>query len=123
MRTKRGKTEQECPKKLRTQIVQWTRFQLEHEDENLRKHEMINSLPYALQKMLVQHLYKREMSRVPLFAFLERCDDTIAHSDILQEDFIHSIFVQLQYSTYLPDQVLEKRESKGGASAQRAATK
>ena len=31
--------------------------------------------------------------------------------------------VQLQYSTYLPDQVLEKRESKGGASAQRAATK
>ena len=91
MRTKRGKTEQECPKKLRTQIVQWTRFQLEHEDENLRKHEMINSLPYALQKMLVQHLYKREMSRVPLFAFLERCDDTIAHSDILQEDFIQDM--------------------------------
>jgi hypothetical protein len=48
--------------RLRTKIVQYTRFKLDHEQQDLRKYQMLQDLPYELQKDLTQHLFSAQMS-------------------------------------------------------------
>ena len=57
----------EVPKSLRGAIIQWTRFQQEHEAVASTKKEMIKELPSKLQRQLVVHLYAHAVMRVPLF--------------------------------------------------------
>jgi O-glycosyl hydrolase len=76
--------EHECPRNLRLKIIQWTRFHEDHQDENIVKKALINELPAKLQKDLTKHLYSREISRLPLFSFIESVDDTNEANDALQ---------------------------------------
>jgi len=98
--------ENECPRKLRTEIIQWTRFSEEHHDANEQKKVMIESLPANLQKGLVRHLYSREVSRVPVFAYIESVDEHNEQHDAIQEAFLNNIFLLFQYKTYTPGEVI-----------------
>ena len=98
--------ENECPRHLRTQIIQWTRFHMEHQDTNVQKKHMISALPADHQRDLVRHLYGRQVSRVPVFAYLEAIDDDKRFSDEVQEEFLNEIFLQFEYRTLSPGQVL-----------------
>ena len=100
--------EHEVPHKLRTNIIQWTRFHEDHQDDNVLKQEMIGVLPRNLQKGLVRHLYSREVSRVPMFAYIESVDDFNLEADVIQEQFLNEIFILFEYITYSPGQVLVK---------------
>jgi hypothetical protein len=73
------------------------------QDENVTKKEMIEEMPTNLQKRLVRHLYGNEVSRVPIFAYLETVDDHNEARDNIQEQFLTEIFVSLQYRTYMPN--------------------
>jgi hypothetical protein len=98
--------ENECPRKLRTEIIQWTRFHEDHYDDNEKKQEMIKSLPRNLQKMLVRHLYSRVVSGVPVFAYIESVDDENAATDQIQETFVNEVFLQFEYNTFTPGDVI-----------------
>ena len=69
---------------MRTEIIQWTRFTEEHHDANVQKKKMIDGLPANLQKGLVRHLYSHEVSRVPVFAYIESVDDSNVVADAIQ---------------------------------------
>ena len=98
--------ENDCPRKLRTEIIQWTRFTEEHHDANVQKKKMIDGLPANLQKGLVRHLYSHEVSRVPVFAYIESVDDSNVVADAIQEHFLNEIFILFEYKTYVPGDVL-----------------
>jgi len=95
-----------CPPKLRHNIISWTSFHEEHNDDNLLKKKMIDELPPALQRGLVRHLYGRYVSLVPIFAYIERSEDGDKTNDEIQEAFLNEIFLQLAYKTYTPGEVL-----------------
>ena len=54
----------------------------------------------------MQEATANHISKVPLFAFIERVDDNNEHHDELQEKFLNEIFVRLEYKTYTPGEVL-----------------
>ena len=89
----------EVPKSLRGAIIQWTRFQQEHEAVASTKKEMIKELPSKLQRQLVVHLYAHAVMRVPLFQYLHDIDmnEGGPKSDILSE-----LCLLLDYATYTP---------------------
>ena len=62
--------ENDCPRVLRTRIVQYVRFAEEHHDNNVRKQVMIEKLPADLRTELLGHLFSPLMQRVPVFGFI-----------------------------------------------------
>ena len=54
----------------------------------------------------MQEATANHISKVPLFAFIERVDDNNEHHDELQEKFLNEIFVRLEYKTYTPGEIL-----------------
>ena len=96
----------ETPPRLRREIVQWTRFHADNEDEYGFKEEIIHLLPPHLQDKLVRHLYSRVVSRVPVFAYIESVDDGCAAADSLQEKFVSEVFLLFEYRTYAPGDIL-----------------
>ena len=85
----------DVPKSLRAEIIQWTRFLTEHDVANVSKKQMINELPDKLQRDLVRHLYSASVLRVPLFKYLE----TIV-KDEAGMTFLGDLWLLLEYSTY-----------------------
>ncbi len=98
--------ENDCPTKLRTEIIQWTRLNEDNYDVNESKQLMVQQLPRNLQRMLVRHLYSREVSRVPVFSYIESRDDSDAALDKMQETFISEVFLQFEYKTFTPGDVV-----------------
>lgn len=99
-------TEHDCPRKLRTEIIQWTRFQEDHDQLHGMKKTIIASLPPSLQKSLVRHLFGRELMRVPVFAYIESLHDRELAADARQENFISEVLLALNYKTYTPFEVV-----------------
>ena len=95
-----------CPSQLRTEIIQWTRFHQDNQDDYGYQHEVILQLPRNLQKELVRHVYTRVVSRVPVFAYLESVDDNVPALDALQEIFVSDVFVLFEFKSYLPGDIL-----------------
>jgi hypothetical protein len=91
--------ENECPAKLRTAIVQWTRFQSDHILASSTQKQVLSNLPLNLQKALVRHLYYNQVSRVPIFNFIENLG-------VDAEDFLNHLFLSFEYKTYTPGDVL-----------------
>ena len=87
----------DVPKSLRAEIIQWTRFLTEHDVANVSKKQMINELPDKLQRDLVRHLYSASVLRVPLFKYLE----TIV-KDEAGMTFLGDLWLLLEYRTYTP---------------------
>ena len=54
----------------------------------------------------MQEATANHISKVPLFAFIERVDDNNEHHDELQEKFLNEIFVRLEYKTYTSGEIL-----------------
>ena len=82
--------EVECPWTLRVQILQFTRFVLQHTRENLHKKAIIDALPGNLQRGLVKHLYAHELAHVPIFQHLESVgDDNAAHDAVRASSCLH----------------------------------
>ena len=98
--------ENDCPPKLRTEIIQWTRLNEDNYDVNESKQLMVQQLPRTLQRILVRHLYSREVSRVPVFSYIESHDDSDAALDKMQETFISEVFLQFEYKTFTPGDVV-----------------
>ena len=98
--------ENECPRHIRSRIIQWTRFSEDYGDDVGTKSAMISELPEDLQKALVRHLYTHNVSRVPIFAYIESVDDADAKNDRANEEFLNDIFVQLEYKAFPPGAVL-----------------
>ncbi len=46
------------------------------------------------------------MSRVPLFAHIESVDDGNEAADRIQEHFVNEVFIQFEYKTFMPGDVL-----------------
>ena len=66
--------ENDCPPRLRTRIVQWTRFSENTVSTHLSKKLIMQQLPTDLRHELLQFLYKPLICKVPLFAYvLNRC--------------------------------------------------
>ena len=66
--------ENDCPPRLRTRIVQWTRFSENTVSSHLSKKLIMQQLPTDLRHELLQFLYKPLICKVPLFAYvLNRC--------------------------------------------------
>ena len=89
----------DCPRKLRSQIISWTRFSEEHADDNIQKKVVIEKLPSNLQKGLVRHLYARQVSCVPVFAHLEGMDPAEFKD---AQRLLDKLFLDLEYCTYAP---------------------
>ena len=96
----------DCPRKLRYKIIQYTRFREDHLDDQAVKKEIVNELPANLQKGLVRHLYSRVVSRLPLFSYIERVDNDNEANDAIQETFLNNIFILLKYQTFSPGELL-----------------
>jgi len=96
----------DCPRTLRSQIIQWTRFHGEHTNLNIKKKQMILNLPENLQKGLVRHLYANAVTRVPVFAYIESVDDTDTTIDAIQEKFLNDVFILFEYKTFTPGEIL-----------------
>ena len=46
------------------------------------------------------------MSRVPVFAHIESVDDGNEAADRIQENFVNEIFIQFEYKTFMPGDVI-----------------
>ena len=46
------------------------------------------------------------MSRVPVFAHIESVDDGNEAADRIQENFVNEIFIQFEYKTFMPEDVI-----------------
>jgi hypothetical protein len=93
----------DCPARLRTQIIKWARINAEHKTEAEGKKDMIHKLPSDLQKGLVFHLYAKEVSTVPVFRFLQA---TTGSDGASVQKFLSSVFAHLEYKMYMPGEVL-----------------
>jgi hyperpolarization activated cyclic nucleotide-gated potassium channel 2 len=93
----------DCPARLRTQIIKWARINAEHKTEAEGKKDMIHKLPSDLQKGLVFHLYAKEVSNVPVFRFLQA---TTGSDGVSVKRFLSSVFAHLEYKMYMPGEVL-----------------
>ena len=98
----------DVPRYLRQQIVDWERFYLEHGGAHKAQKEMINRLPDKLQRELVMHLYSNIIGRVPVFKLLgivtRSTSVTPAASspdwDLQHNHFLSDLFLRLSFETY-----------------------
>ena len=98
----------DVPRYLRQQIVDWERFYLEHGGAHKAQKEMINRLPDKLQRELVMHLYSNIIGKVPVLKLLgivtrhrsvipaERSPDW----DLQHNHFLSDLFLRLSFETY-----------------------
>ena len=93
--------ENDCPRVLRTRIVQYVRFAEEHHDNNVRKQVMIEKLPADLRTELLGHLFSPLMQRVPVFGFI-RSSAGARTSDC----FLAKVANMCQYRTLVPGEQL-----------------
>ncbi len=93
----------DCPARLRTQIIKWARINAEHKTDAEDKKDMIHKLPSDLQKGLVFHLYTKEVSNVTVFRFLQA---TTGSDGVSVKKFLSSVFAHLEYKMYIPGEVL-----------------
>ena len=105
----------DCPSQLRIQIIRWARFNEDNKSEAEHKKDMIRKLPSDLQKGLVFHLYAKEVSKVPIFSFLQMKDSGNTSMNKTTRDlastanhakFLGEVFSRLHYKMFMPDEVL-----------------
>jgi hypothetical protein len=89
--------EQDVPGPLKKDIVQFTRFYMEHNSKNVNKKQMIQTLPDKLQRKLIHHCYHGLINKVPLFAHLHQ---TAEGED--SANFLSDLWEFLNYSTFVP---------------------
>ena len=93
--------ENEVPRVLRQQIVNWERFYMEHGTSHLQTKNMIHRLPNTLQGDLVTHLYSDIISKVPVFEFLAQVTDCNSGQDQdVGSSFLSTLWMKLEYKTY-----------------------
>jgi hypothetical protein len=80
---------QDVPGPLKKDIVQFTRFYMEHNSKNVNKKQMIQTLPDKLQRKLIHHCYHGLINKVPAEG-----EDSA--------NFLSDLWEFLNYSTFVP---------------------
>ena len=104
---------------LRSEIIQWVRFNENHHDVNIQKKQMVERLPPKLQIKMMRHLYLHKVVQVPIFSFIESwCpsegDDTRSGFSHENHDFwsrekdalLNNLLLNIEYRTYTPGETV-----------------
>ena len=110
--------ENDVPRGLRQQIIDWERFYMEHGTSHIAKKEIISRLPKKLQHDLVSHLHSDIIQKVPFFQFLANITEDqleMSHdkpnrnkADDTNNTFMSELWMKLEYKSYEAGAVISK---------------